>query len=352
MILSFEACKDLFMRVIPQAERKNDQTYLGRCIKCGDSKKDPQKKRLYLVAPAGQYPSMIKCHNCFFSRPADLFFKEEFNQEVEELKKCYNSDEEMQKLFTTVEKFIPKSQEENYKDFLEEVVHAKKIVCNFFRKCTESVEKNEVALKYVKGRFLPPEVINKIRVLKDEFVRKDFRYSYLKDYILFPFIDSSDRLPYYFHARRYNKLENERMARYLSCPYRTNNGVSFYLNELNVDKDFPIFVCEGTIDSFHLPNSMSVNGVNKISNDFLSKMEYRFGKKNLVFCLDNEMIDVEARKRAKFLYNKGYYIFAWSKMVKAHPVVRDIKDFNSLCVKSQRTTIPFEVLSKFIVKKD
>jgi hypothetical protein len=338
------------MKRVNLARRKDEKTLMGRCPICGDSKKDQSRTRFYLVRANSRYPDMVYCHNCFYKKPADSFFRSFAPDEVKHLEELQGTDEGLKGLFEQIKEYKPKTPEEIVKDLKEELVRAKKVVGSFFKTHTYPIENFDEALEYVKSRFIPDEWINKLRLLKPQY-HSGFRYAYLKDYIIFPFFDKEDDKPYYFHSRRFRNLENERMAKYLSCPYRPENDVTFYLNEFNVDEDGPVYICEGTIDSLHIPNSIATNGVGKISEEFLEVYEHRFEKKNLVFCLDNEIIDTDARNKAIELYNKGYWVFAWSELIKDFPFVKDIKDFNSLCCAAKKTEFPIQTLIKYVRKK-
>jgi hypothetical protein len=353
--LEFSEYANIFLSLIKRSKRIDSSTYCGRCPVCGDSKKDGTKTRFFLMKAAGKYPCTVKCHNCGYSTSAYHFLKEYFPDIVEKYSKPWTERDlsDIKKLSESgcspaKDNEPEELSKDEYVSLIEsEVEIAKPIISSFFENYTCSINENITALNYARSRNIPECYISEMRLLKPEYQNYNtFRYSYFRDYIMIPFIDDSDNQPYYFHSRKYCNLESK-MPSYLACPYRPKEtGVVFFLNELRISRESPIIIAEGTIDSLHLPNSIAVNGIHKITNDQIELFEYRYGN-NIIYALDNEMIDKDAKKKTKELLELSKRVFLWNKMAKESPAVSNIKDFNSLCCKANKYEITLDIIERY-----
>jgi len=358
--LSFEEYVEIFKVVSTRPEKVDRHTYRGRCPVCGDSKKVKNKKRFYIMRELGRKPCMVYCHNCGLSKTAYYFFQEicpnELDkrnkglseQDLDDIKAFVESGGDNRSIFLNapeIEEITPKK----YLDLLiAEVDKAKTIVGKFFDMCTYPAIENPEAFAYLSSRNIPEKYVKEMLLLRPEFHdHKKFRFSYFRDYIMVPFID--DGKPYYFHARRYKNLDSN-FARFLSCPYRSEEvEVDFFLNEMRINSNSkPVVIAEGTYDSLNLENCIATNGVKKITDEQIARFEYRFGgSENIIYALDNEMTDYDAGKKAKELLKKGKRVFLWSLMAKDNPAVAQFNDFNALCVKAGRETVPLLTIEKY-----
>jgi len=140
------------------------------------------------------------------------------------------------------------------------------------------------------------------------------------------------------------------MAPYMACPYRTvDEEVDYFMGELRVKPDLPVIIAEGTLDALNLPNSIAVNGINKITEEFIRRMEYRYGE-NIIYALDNEVIDLAARSKVKELLLMEKQVFMWGELAKDVSHVKNIKDFNQLCCTANQTEIPLHTILKYTRK--
>lgn len=352
--LDFEQYTDLFEMRVPKAEKKDSITLRGRCPVCGDSKRDRNKKRFYLLKGRGSYPHVVKCHNCGYKTSAQNFFKEYFPDDINgrlkgwkerDLSSIANLKESGYKVNRTQEKDKP---DDYFIKVDEDLKLAKKVMGNFFDEFTRSIHEDLEAVNYMRGRNIPNHYIDEMKLLKPEFHDfKTFRFAYFRDYVIIPFIDADDNKPYYFHSRRYRNLDNKRMTSYLMCPYRTKNvEVKFFLNEYRVYSDESIVIAEGTIDALNLPNSIAINGIHKITEEQIEIFEERYGK-DIIYALDNEMIDKDAREKAEDLLRLEKSVFLWSKLAEDFPSVSNIKDFNKLCCVSNKIQVPMAAIKKY-----
>jgi len=359
--LTFEEYVEIFYNVSERTEKVDKHTYRGRCPECGDSKKVKSKKRFYIMRERGRKPCMIYCHNCGLAKTALYFFENKCPEELakrskglterdmNDIKRLSETNETSPDIFYNsieIEEVTP----ESYVNILEtEVGKAKIQVGKFFSTCTYPVTENPEAHAYLSNRNIPEECIKEMVLLHPDFHdSKKFRFAYFRDYIIVPFYDKVDNVPYYFHSRRYKNL-NTRFARFLSCPYRPDDvEVDFFLNEMRVDKNHPVLIAEGTFDSLNLTNSIAVNGVKKITDEQISRFEYRFGgSDNIIYALDNENLDFDANKKARELLKKGKRVFLWSLMEKDLPAAAEIKDFNALCVTAKKLIVPTTAIEKY-----
>lgn len=360
--LKFDEYAYLFSHYVQKTEKVDKHTYRGRCPICGDSKKIKSKKRFYLMRADSKRPCMIYCHNCGFKKSAYYFFEEKTPTQFKKLQKPLNkkdleniknlSSGKVQNLFYNDEEILeinPKDYENVLKD---EVNKAKRVLAKFFYHFTMPVCEIPEAVFYLQKRNIPSDRINEMVLLRPEYHNsKTFRFAYFRDYILIPFIDQRDNGSYYFHARRYRNLQN-RFARFLSCPYKPDNvEISFFLNEMRIDKSKPVFIAEGTLDALNLENAISVNGVKKITEEQIERFECRFGgRENIVYVLDNEIFDHDARKKAKELLKQHKHVFLWTNLAKDIPSVKiknSVKDINDLCKKAKRTRLPSQNMLKY-----
>lgn len=352
--LGFDQYVSLFDKHVSKVEKKDSITYRGRCPVCGDSKKDRNKKRFYLLKGRGSYPHVVKCHNCGYKTSALHFFQQHHPDDINERLKGWRGrdlsaigrlKDEKYKINRVEEKETP----DNYfLKFEDDLKLAKKVILNFFERFTSLAKSDHEAIQYMEGRNIPSRYIDEMRILKPEFRDfNTFRFAYFRDYVIIPFVDAEDRKPYYFHSRRYKNIENDKMSPYLMCPYRTKNvEVKFLFNERRVHNDESILVAEGTLDSMNLPNCLATNGIHKITEDLIERLELQFGS-DIIYTLDNEMIDRDAKEKSEELLKMGKSVFLWSELAKDFPAVSNIKDFNKLCCLSGKKQVPMETIQKY-----
>ena len=358
MDLDFGVYVNLLPKLTDKIEKVDSHTYRIRCPKCGDSKKDKTKKRFYLLKEKRRYPAVVVCHNCDLRTTARIFFKEFLPEDMEKYERGWNNRDISEIKHITSQgnpeyDIIEELTEEKRENlFQEELKNAKEKVGNFLKLCTYPVIENPEALYYLKIRQIPENYINEMYVLKPEFYdHKKFRYSYFRDYVIIPFVDGTDNKPYYFHSRKFRNLNSDKMSRYLMCPYRTDDpDIKFYMNEIRVNRNETVVIVEGTLDSLHINNSVAVNGIKKITPELIKFFEYRYGgQENIIYALDNELIDVDSKIKVKELLRRGKRVFLWSLLAKDSQSVSKIKDFNDLCVKAGRNNIPKSTIERYSV---
>lgn len=126
-----------------------------------------------------------------------------------------------------------------------------------------------------------------------------------------------------------------------------------YYNVMNVDFTKPVIITEGQIDAMFLKNSMASTGVTKI-NLLLDNILTR---ENALVFFDN---DRAGRNQSINLIKKGYRVFMWSKFLHDLKIIyptdwlksiKSIKDVNDLFVflSSKEPTLDFEQFNDRII---
>jgi hypothetical protein len=356
--LNFEIYTKMFLDHIPLAKIVNKHTVNGRCILCGDSKKNNRRTRLYLLRERQNVPNIVVCHNCHYSRSAKTFFDEKFPDAMKEYNTAWAERDmtSIQKLkdenpFTKYEEEL-QTEEERWVSHTEEVRKSKEVIKKFFESYTNPAIYDRDAYGYLKSRMVPDGIAESCRIIKPEYWNREiFRYAYLSNYILFPFLDLKDLQPYFFNARKYKKMEFTSMAKYLTCPFPPDDvNVNYFYNELMVTRNEPVIICEGTISSINLPNCVSTNGIGKQTDDFIKIFEWKFGgSSNIIYANDNEMVDHDAMEKCEYLLSKGKRVFLWSLFAADYPTIAKYKDFNDLCVAAGKDRLPAEIIEKYAV---
>ena len=334
---------DLFLKNITGSRVVDRSSLVGRCPVCGDSKVSKHKRRLYLMDAIGKYPVAVKCHNCSYSSSAENFFKTHFAETI-------NGDElsKVSELARNTDRVKEKPRMSYDEVYRLELLRAKEKVGLFWERCCDDITTNELAYNYIKSRQVPDDYIEDMKVLKPEYCDKGFKYSYFSRYIFIPFIDMRDDSVYYFHARSFFDDPSSKLPRFLSCPYKqyyTDHKIYYYLNEHYIDLNKIVFVVEGTIDSLNIENSVCINGISKINDRLVEDFEERYGgSDNVVYVLDNEMIDAESRKKSTWLLRNNKKVFLWEELAKINPNVQSIKDINELCCLAGKSILPTQTI--------
>lgn len=192
------------------------------------------------------------------------------------------------------------------------------------RKKEVTIRKEEKAVKYflpitsksVKYKGLLNNAIDLCisRKIPESVWKKWFvsTHGLYKDRMIIPFYDSSDNI-YYYQAR--DLVGNK--PKYLN---RIQNKDEALYNIHNIEKDKPVIILEGVIDSLYVQNSIAMLGLSfsPYMSDVLSKLDVHY-------LLDND--NAGKSKSKKFLL-EGKSVFLWNKWK-----YQDCKDINEIVVK-------------------
>jgi hypothetical protein len=284
----------------------NDNYYQFRCNVCGDSKKSKSKKRAYILK--NKQPYMMYCHNCFYNKPVFIWMKEFFPAYY----KSYISE-----ILTNKQKVKPLPKIENpkvkkrspEKEYTKFFIPIKKGITPLFAK----------AIRTCIDRNIPESIWEKW------YVSTGGMYH---DRLIIPFYDDKNKI-YNYQGRA---LYNEMTPKYLTRKGEHNCIYNYY----KVDKNKPVIVFEGIIDSLCVTNSIAICGANKDVD--LSEF------KEIYYLLDN---DKTGKKVSIKLLQEENYVFLWAKFKK--DVKIDVKDLNELSVKMNKT-FTFEELKQYFSK--
>lgn len=275
--------------------KKSAYLYQMRCPICGDSKTIKQKKRGFLIYKNQDW--FYFCHNCSYASS----FKYFIHSLNSNLYKKYIKDSFLNKNKEIQKEIGIKSGEliepENY---------------NFFKLSSKYLKNND------KWKFILEKADQFLFDRKLEFLRdKIFLSLHQKWYfrIILPIFNETGM--YGFQARTLTKSHNK----YLT--FFCDESQPKIYNYFNIDKENPILVTEGIIDSLFLNNSIAMLGSNLyVKNTKLDKF-----KDKLIFIFDNDVTGKE--KQEKYL-NKGFSIATWPNQFSQYKDINEIIQHNNI----------------------
>lgn len=345
-----EFVKDLLKKKFPGSQVKQQVYDSGdklnfACPFCGDSKKDPKKKRGNLYLSTHTY----KCYNDGCGAKTDLTgFVSEFATKyslgvpsIAQEKPKFELLTHSKKRGSMFEKFISLN-------IGPKLLKMKELASRFsLRSCAEAIEGSRVHEFIVSRNLDQLPDFNKIAYFDS---RDDKVFLFNLDY-------KSDRV-LGFAIRRIGDVDG---PKYLIKNYAefSKNGLvkgmeqevmhevdslNNYFNVLNVDFTKSVIITEGQLDSLFIFNCIATTGVSK------SKLllENLLTKKNARVFFDN---DLAGKRQSIELIKKGYSVFLWSKfisdLIRVYPqnrikikMIKDINDaYSFLTSVDQKTSI-------------
>ena len=285
---------------LPLFKRKDDFLYNCRCIICGDSLKKRHKARGYFFKYKNEL--RYKCHNCDASMSFSGFLKTfDSNLHTQYRLEKYSEGNTLQKspeLVFEEPKFL--SSEEKLLDKLLDRL--------------DTLPEDNEGVQFCKHRQIPIEKFNQIYYIENvkDIVQLSDKYKESikgeEPRIVLPFFDEDGQLA----GVTCRALRGEAL-RYITVKIKEDVPLIFGLNEVNKDK--PIYVVEGALDSLFLPNSIAVSGT------ALNKSSKILGN-NVVFVYDNQPRNKELCKIIERSINAGHKIVIWPQ----HIEEKDIND--------------------------
>ena len=253
-----------------------------RCPVCGDSKKSKSKKRGYILKK--KKPWIYFCHNCFYKKTVVAWMKEffpihykDFYREIVRAK-----EQNRQKPLPKIENPKPRKKFDE-KEQTKFFIPIKKGVTPLFTK----------AIRTCIDRKIPEEVWSKW------YVSIGGMYN---NRLIIPFLDNNKKIYYYQGRSLYDYIQ----PKYLSRKGDFNSIYNYFL----VDKEKPVVILEGPIDSIFVENSIALTGV-KTEDKKLSEFPHKR------YLIDFDATTTETRKKTMELLGKGEYVFCWKKFMKA-----------------------------------
>jgi len=292
---------------LPLFKQKSERLYNCRCTICGDSNSKKNKARGYF------YPSknnlVYKCHNCSVSCHFGTFLKQLDNN-------LYN-----QYVLERYNEGMPKNQphqkiEDKFK--MEEPVFEKseeRLLDKLLDRLDTLPDDNE-AVQFCLKRKIPREKFNRLYFIKNikDIVQLSPSYANKittdEPRLVIPYFNNDGQLA----GVTCRALRGESL-RYIVIKVKEEDLQVFGLGEINKDK--PIYVVEGPIDSLFLPNAIAVGGTTFGKLETLS-----LPKDKLIVALDNQPRNKEVCKIIDKIIDRNYNVVIWPQTIEA----KDIND--------------------------
>lgn len=267
------------------------------CPICMDSKKNQRKARGYVYEHTQKL--MYRCHNCGASMSFDWFLKtqdptlhDEYRMEL--FKETGADTKKPKPVAVKKETIEPKAKHHPAFKSMKPVV---------------KLSDDHEAVQYLAGRKIPKEKwkyffyvekyytwVNKIKPLPDPKIIEYAEHPRL----IMPYFDK-DFTIYRFTAR---SMDNEHKPKYLFTVLDEEKSSIYNIDF--VDREKTVYVLEGQIDSFFLPNAVAVGNANYGSPE-LKKL------KKKVIVPDNQPRNPEVVKQIKEAVDMGYPVCIWDK---------------------------------------
>ena len=281
----------------------NSEDLYCKCHICGDSKKNPNKKRLHLYTKPSFSGSVVHCWNCGYSSSSYNYFKTYFPELFSSYKNEVNLDN-LNSLKKKEEIDLSDLEDDRKEDVSEELLTLEE-----FNKLTKPLSSN--SLEYLKRRELVDfiDTLN-IRECKEElslFGKTIFG----ENSIVIPFLTKDNKV-FGFQTR---STVDKKFFIVLNSNFE---GHKIWNLDL-VDKSKTIYAFESIFDavSSGLDNIIALLGIHNYKN--LDK------NLDVVYCLDNQKVDQTSLEISKEIAKKNLKLFVWT--------TDKVKDFNELLVK-------------------
>lgn len=264
-----------------------------RCNVCGDSKKNPNKRRGAFLPWKGQY--FVKCQNCGFSSSLGKYIEEYFPAVFPEYKlELLKGGEsglltEMPKI-ETEEPTIKKSSLSSVND----------------------LSPDHPAIAYLVKRKIPRSKWKDIK-FTDNYNQAVWDTFGLEKYlkrlpeeprIVFEMKSDNGRV----FGLQGRSIRESKWAKYITIKPSEALPKIYGMHGLN--KELPIFLLEGAVDSLFLPNSISVCGGDVPEPAVFERM--KIDPERIYVCLDNEPRHRDTVARMKSAIINGYKVCFWS----------------------------------------
>lgn len=183
----------------------------------------------------------------------------------------------------------------------------------FFRKIEDGSELSKLAIDYCKSRMIPEEIWKRF------YIAHEGKYH---DRLIIPFFNKAGKIEY-FQGRSLIGVDPKYMNR---CSTET-----FLYNHDFVDKNKPVFVLEGPIDSMFIENAVATCGAGSSASLDTELKKYE----QVFYIMDN---DAAGNKKAGQLVREHKQVFLWTKFLNDIGIgFNDVKDINDVIVKLNKT---------------
>ena len=319
-----------------------------KCNVCGDSKKNPNLKRGHLILSRSPGSSdefwVYKCFNegdCdaagqgnawsgkkwlkqYFPHLYTLYNKEVFKGDAPSKTRIKPSVSKHSSNKKSDVEVVEKKVVEEIKP-VEKVADDSKHIVDFIPIKIGKGKIFEQAKQYCINRKIPESIWSKFFVCTGKCL--------YQNRLIIPFFDNKNNI-YYFQGRA---LSDKQQIKYINRKVNKNNSI---YNLYNIDKEKPVVVLEGPIDSMFIENAVATIGLG-ISADMTKTME----QFKTYFIFDN---DKPGRSMAKKYLAKKQKVFMWKKFIKDYRLPKSIKDINDVFILLNRTkAFTFSALEEY-----
>ena len=293
---------NLISNRLPLFKRKDDSLYNCRCIICGDSAKHKNKTRGYFFKFKNEL--RYKCHNCGASQTFNTFLKNLDNSlysqyVVEKYSEGNNVKISNTQFTATFEEPKFKSKEEKLLDKLLDRLDTLPGDNEAVQFCLKrKIPKNKFDTLY----FIPniKDIVQLSSKYKESIKGEEPR-------LILPFYNEEGALT----GVTCRALRGEAL-RYITVKIKEDQPLLFGVNEL--DKNQPVYLVEGPIDSLFLPNAIAANGTS-----FTKALELSL---DIIGIFDNQPRNKEVCKIVERFINSGNKVVIWPQNLEQ----KDIND--------------------------
>lgn len=282
--------------------QKKDDLYNFRCPFCGDSQRNKTKARGYVFRKKNDY--FYKCQNCGVGHNMFNFI----NLIDEDLSKEYRLDKFREKSNNVIDAvtFFEKPQFDTVK-----------VKLNLPR--ISDLSQEHFAYQYCVGRKIPEEKLSTLFFAEDfkkfvDEIKPNHEKSLKEDdpRLIIPFLNEKHELiAFQGRALRDSKI------RYITIKLLDEGIKYFGIDHLDMNEN--IYVTEGPIDSFFLPNCIATADSN------LTRASTFFSKDKLILIFDNEPRNKDICKLIDNAIDNHFKVCIWPEMIEE-------KDINEMIV--------------------
>jgi transcription elongation factor Elf1 len=301
--------------------KENILNYNFRCNVCGDSLKSRIRKRAYILKR--EKPWKVYCHNCGLNTTVTIWMKKFFPIYY----KNYISEflQSQKKTSTSV---VNKQFNNLKSSFINKILKEEQINTKYFISILNgNSEIFKKAITYCQSRLIPENI------WKTWYIAVDGEY---KKRLIIPFRDKKNKIYNYQARSLYPEIEPKYISR------KDPQGI--YCNIYNyycVDKNKPVIIFEGPIDSIFVENAIGLSGI-KLQDSKLKNILFKY------FILDYDKTGIE---KSLELLSQGFFVFNWNKFFLKNNlkycIQKEKVDFNDIVLKLQKNYFNFEELKEY-----
>ena len=298
---------------------KFSNVYNACCPICREGKSWGKKKRLYYMVESGK----VCCHNCGWYGSVLKWCLEASGKPYDEFIADAGVVDITDKSFSPIIKALadrPALPEDPINIFDKSQI-------TYYRK-TGSWSTLKSIISFVVGRRLH-RAVNKPKSLYVSLTDKIH-----KNRLCIPFTDRGKVVHYQTRGVLEDDLKDR--PKYLS---RVNSEKSLFNIDQVTDDNDTIYITEGPLDAFFIPNGVAVAGIQEKSRSqaFTKKQRDQLAGSclhNRTWCLDSQYLDRASYNKTKQLAASGLAVFIWP----AHEG-KQYKDFNDMCISAEIDSI-------------